>query len=236
MAATAQIKSGQQVLDLACGTGVLTRKVASIVGATGSVVGLDINPGMLSVAGELAPEIEWKLGAAESLPFPDNYFDTIVSQFGLMFFENKEKAIKEMTRVLTPGGRFAIAVWESLENTPAYAAEVELLQQEMGQKAADVLRAPFALGNRDEFIGLFSGIGIKSIGISTHQGTAHFPSIQSMIESDLRIWLPVMGITPTEIQIERMLDKARHTHKQYIQANGSVKFDSHAHIAVGVKL
>ena len=72
--AAAQIQPGQKVLDVACGTGVLARAAAAAVGGAGWVVGLDPNPGMLVVASELEPAIDWRQGVAESLPFPDGSF------------------------------------------------------------------------------------------------------------------------------------------------------------------
>ena len=134
----AQIQAGHRVLDVACGTGILAREVSLRTGATGTVTGLDPNPGMLAVAERLAPTIEWRQGVAESLPFPDQSFDVVVSQFGLMFFTDRRQAIREMLRVLAPGGRLVIAVWDSLDNIPAYASEVELLDRVAGRQAADL--------------------------------------------------------------------------------------------------
>nr|HMQ56640.1 methyltransferase domain-containing protein [Anaerolineae bacterium] len=103
VADAAKIQAGQRVLDVACGTGILARTIAERVGPTGSVVGLDINKGMLAVAQQQAPGIEWRHGLAEALPFDDDSFDAVVSQFALMFFENKDAALSEMVRVLRPG-------------------------------------------------------------------------------------------------------------------------------------
>src|SRR5262245_45203551 len=125
----AEIQPSHRVLDIACGTGVLARAAAVRVTHSGSVVGLDPAPGMLAVAKRLAPEIEWQPGTAESLPFPAESFDVAVSQFGLMFFTDRRQAIREMLRVVTRGGRIGVVVWDSLENIPAYAAEVALVHR-----------------------------------------------------------------------------------------------------------
>jgi len=116
VAEAAQVKLGQRVLDVACGTGVLAREVVSRTGPSGYVAGVDPDPGMLAVARTLAPSVDWREGDAESLPFPHRSFDAVVSQFGLMFFADRHRAIREMLRVLAPGGRLAAAVWDSLDN------------------------------------------------------------------------------------------------------------------------
>ena len=228
--AAAQLQPGQRALDVACGTGVLAREAASCMAASGSVAGLDPNPGMLTVARRLAPGVEWTTGTAEALPYPDRTFDAVVSQFGLMFFADRCQALREMLRVLAPGGRLAVAVWDSLDNTPAYASEVELLERVAGQRAADALRAPFVLGDRKELATLFASAGADAAAITTYHGTATFPSVRTMVEADLRGWLPVMGVVLPEDQIQRVLEEAEHTLGRYVTAEGKVEFDSPAHI------
>ena len=100
----AAIAPGQSVLDVACGTGVLARAVADRVGLSGSVAGLDSSEEMLEVARRKSDTIEWRMGRAEAIPFPDESFDAVVSQFGIMFFEKPAGALREMIRVLRPGG------------------------------------------------------------------------------------------------------------------------------------
>jgi SAM-dependent methyltransferase len=191
---------------------------------------------MVAVAKLLAPAIEWHEGVAESLPFPDRFFDAVVSQFGLMFFTDGHQAVCEMLRVLAPGGHLAVAVWNSLENNPAYARAVELLEQNAGRRAADALSAPFVLGDRQELIALFSKAGMPSAEITTHHGTGRFPSIRTMVEADLRGWLPVMGVFLTEDEIGRVLQEAEHALKSYATRDGRVAFDLSAHLVVAKKL
>ena len=201
----AEVEDGQTVLDIACGTGVLARGASARVGPSGHVVGLDPGHGMLAVAAELAPTVEWRAGVAEALPFEDDSFDAAVSQFGMMFFTDRVGAIREMLRVAKPGGRVAVAVWDALERSPAYAAEVALLEEVAGRPAADALRAPFVLGDPAELAGLFETAGATSIEVTTRTGTGDFPSVRTMVEADLRGWLPIMGVHLAEEVILHVL-------------------------------
>ena len=233
VAGRARVGEGERVLDVACGTGVLAREVLSRVGPSGRVAGVDANAGMIAVAKEIAPEVQLHQGKAESLPFPDESFDAVVSQFGLMFFTDRAQAIQEMLRVLNASGRLAVAVWDVFENVPAYAAEVELLQRTAGQQAADALRAPFVLGDRDELSRMFSEAGARSVEVTTHSGTALFPSIRTLVEADLRGWLPVMGVNLPEEQISQILHEAETALSSHATSDGQVRFDVSAHIVTG---
>ncbi|MCG4455730.1 methyltransferase domain-containing protein [Pseudomonas sp. MMS21-TM103] len=233
--AAANIQAGQRVLDVACGTGVLARAAAACVGPDGAVAGLDANPGMLAVAARLDPAIEWQQGLAEALPYPDQHFDAVISQFGLMFFSDPAQALREMFRVLHPGGHLAVAVWDSLAHTPAYAAEVAVLARVAGDAAADALRAPFVLGDTQVLEALFRDAGIAAPHIVSHTGTARFPAIRAMVEADVRGWLPVMGVNLDEPTIARVLTEAEQALGRYVTADGTVQFDSPAHIVRATK-
>jgi hypothetical protein len=152
-----------------------------------------------------------------------------------MFFADRRHALGEMLRVLAPGGRLSVAVWNSLDKIPAYASEVALLEQTAGRRAADALRAPFVLGNRKDLATLFSEAGLASAEITTHHGAAQFPGIRAMVEADLRGWLPVMGVTLTEDQITRILQEAEHALASYATAEGTVTFHLSAHIVTAKK-
>ena len=109
----AGVRSGQRVLDVATGTGVVAITAARL-GA--SVAGLDLTPELLEQARHSAliaglKDIEWTEGDAESLPYPDASFDVVLSQFGHMFAPRPEVAVRELLRVLKPGGRIALATW-----------------------------------------------------------------------------------------------------------------------------
>lgn len=231
----ADVGPGQGVLDVACGTGVLARGALARVGDRGSVAGVDPDPGMLTVAERVEPGVVWKAGTAEAIPFPGDAFDAVVSQFGMMFFVDRPAAVAEMLRVARPGGRVAVAVWDSLENTPAYAREVALLEEMAGTAAADALRAPFSLGDPARLVGLFEEGGARDVAVISRTGRGRFPSVRTQVEADLRGWLPVMGVQLPEALIGRILDEAEVALGDFVTAQGRVEFDAPAHIVTARK-
>jgi len=235
MVEAAELDVGDSVLDVACGTGVLAREAKQYVGDSGSITGLDAAAGMLAVATQLEPSIEWKQGLAESLPFKDNAFDAVVCQFGLMFFRDRSLALSEMLRVLKPQCTVTVAVWDSLENSQAYPLAVALLERRAGREAAQALQAPFVLGETNALRALFEKISPDSISITTHIGKARFPSIKAMVEADLRGWLPVMGVFLNEEVIQSILLEAEDVLAKYVTPNGAVEFDAPAHIITAKK-
>jgi ubiquinone/menaquinone biosynthesis C-methylase UbiE len=144
-------EEGERVLDVACGTGPVARYAAALVGPSGRVIGLDLNAGMLAIARALPQRegiaIEWREGDATALPFPDASFDRVCCQQGLQFFPDRPAALREMCRVLVPGGRLALSVWRGLEHQPFYAALTEALERYVSPEAAGSLRAAFTLAN-----------------------------------------------------------------------------------------
>lgn len=226
----AGVRSGDKVLDVACGTGVLARKAAEMVGPEGSVVGVDVNPGMLAVAGKKAPDIGWKVGPAESLPFEENSFDKVVSQFGLMFFEDQVKAIVEMERVVRPGGAVAVAVWDSLAATPGYAVVAQILDELFGAEAAKSIQAPYSLGDKNKLAALFAATGLDDVTVHTMMGTARFDSIESWIFTDIKGW--TLADVIDDEGYERFRECALEKLDRFVQPNGSVAFDAPGHIVV----
>ncbi len=233
VAEAAQIQPGQRVLDVACGTGVLARAAAARANPGGSVVGVDINEGMLAVAARNAPRIQWQRAPAEALPFADNRFDRVVSQFGLMFFEDRAAAVSEMVRVLRPGGRLAVAVWASLEETPGYAAITQLLERLFGAEVAEGLRAPYCLGERAQLHALFADAGAQAPEVRTLEGTARFPSIESWIYTDVKGW--TLADMIDDRQYETLQREAKGALARFVAPDGSVSFAAPAHLVIATK-
>ncbi|HEX6299698.1 MAG TPA: methyltransferase domain-containing protein [Acidimicrobiia bacterium] len=224
----AQVSSGDRVLDVGCGTGIVARSALSRVGPEGRVVGLDPNEGMLAVAKKTSG-VEWTTGVAEDIPFDDNGFDVVVSQFAMMFFDDRSGAVSEMSRVLEPGGRTAIATWASLDDTPGYASMVRLLDRLFGTDAGDALRAPYNMGDSRILEELLSA-EFEDVEIETIEGTARFDSIEAWVHTDIRGWtLSDMS----EEDYQRLLAAAEDELARYVGDGGKVSFPAPALIATG---
>lgn len=164
----AGLQPGDRVLDVACGTGVVTRLAAEIVGAAGKVIGLDLNPGMLGVARSATPadlSIEWIEANAESMPLEDGGHDVALCQMGLQFIPNKLDALREIHRVLVPGGRVHI-------NVPGpkprlFAIMGEGIARHFGQDGATFVDLVFSMHDSTELRDLFLHSGFREIDIQT---------------------------------------------------------------------
>jgi SAM-dependent methyltransferase len=226
VAGAAGIRSGDRVLDVACGTGALALEAAR---RGGDVTGLDRNAGMLAVARAKSPEIDWIEGMAEALPFDDASFDAVVSQFGLMFFENRKESLTEMRRVLKPGGRLAVAVWASLSETPGYSAMVELLDRLFGAETASALHAPYCLGEAGELKALFAGAGMPDAMITRHDSIAEFPSIEAWVHTDIKGWTLADAIDDDQYAL--LQREAKGALAEFVDGDGKVRF-SHPAVIV----
>lgn len=164
----AGVRPAERVLDVACGTGAVTRLLAEQVGPAGKVTGLDITPGMLAAARLAAPSqrIEWLEGSAVKMPLPDGTFDAVICQQGLQFFPDKAAALSEMRRVLKRGGRLALSCWRAVEHTPGYLVLEQALARRVGPEKAAL--PPFSLGDAGAIRGLVVGAGFQELRYRRH--------------------------------------------------------------------
>jgi SAM-dependent methyltransferase len=161
LVALAALSPGERVLDVACGTGVVARRALNLVGEAGRVVGADINAGMLAVARAAVPGCEWCEASAGELPFPDGTFDVVLCQLGLQFFPGKAEALRELNRVLIPGGRLFVNVPGPI---PGLFAELEdVVEHQLGLEASGFVRAVFSLHDPAEVRKLLSGAGFDHV-------------------------------------------------------------------------
>ncbi|WP_255192463.1 class I SAM-dependent methyltransferase [Natronobeatus ordinarius] len=185
---TGEIHDGDRVLDVACGTGIVARRAASRVGTSGSVVGLDVNDGMLAVAAEAAadasPSIEWRQGDATDLPFADEAFDVVCCQQALQFFDDPVAAAEEMRRVLTPGGRMALSVWRPLEFQPAYVLLADALARHVGDEAGAMMRSPFPAWDGENLRTLAQDAGFDDVSVTLEIGSVRYPSVEEFVRRE----------------------------------------------------
>ncbi len=184
----AALRPGHDVLDLACGTGIVARGAASRVGAHGSVIGVDLNPQMLAVAAAAATrdglEIAWREARMEALPFEDARFDRVLCQHGLQFSPEPTTAVAEMRRVLRPGGGVAIAVWQGLERHPLFARFNDALLRRLGVPA---LAAPFVMGDAGALQALLAGAGLHEVEVESATLPAIFPDPQGFVAMEVDV-------------------------------------------------
>jgi ubiquinone/menaquinone biosynthesis C-methylase UbiE len=230
----ARIGPGDQVLDVACGTGALTRAALARVGPHGKVSGLDPNPDMLSVARRRSPDVTWRDGRAEAIPFADRSFDAVVSQFGFMFFEDRAQALREMMRVLRPGRRLAVAVCDAVEHSPGYASFADLLHRLFGREVADAFRAPFILGDPKKLRAICDEAGLTGAEILQRSKKVRFVSIDAMVSTE-RACVWTLGGILNEDQFARLLTESEQVLKPFIDADGAIAFDMPALIISAAK-
>lgn len=179
---------GARVLDVACGTGIVARTAARRVGPQGMVAGLDISSEMIAVARASAERdgisIEWRTGRAERVPFPDEHFDLVLCQFGLMFFKNRIAALQEMHRVLKTGGRVFLSVWQGLERHPFYETMHEISQRRLGKSSVETV---FSLGDPDEVRDLLLDSGFRQVQIDSASMKARFPRPQEFLAWEIDV-------------------------------------------------
>jgi len=179
----AHLAGGERVLDLACGTGVVTRIAAQRVGPQGRVTGVDLNTGMISVARSLpAPDggpVEWLEGSALAIPLPDASVNVVLCQQGLQFFLDKALALREMRRVLDRGGRLALSVWSS---AGLYNSTVgEALARFVGEDTAARFCASRNVPAKEELERLAVAAGFSDVTVRISRMHVHLPRLDRFV-------------------------------------------------------
>lgn len=195
LVALAQLQPGERVLDVACGTGLVTRLAAPAVGTTGRVIGLDLNAGMLEVARSLQPPvgapITWIQGSAMRMEVPSGSIDVVFCQQGLQFFPDRLAALREMRRVLRPSGRALLSVWAGMN---AYQAAVAAaLTQHVGTETATVFSASRRVPDADELRRLVIEAAFRDVSVRRETMTVRLPA-------DFTLWH--LAATPVASAVE----------------------------------
>lgn len=161
------------VLDLACGTGVVTKELAKNIGPNGKIIALDMNSQMLNVAkskcNEWANNIEFIKGTADSLDISDNSMDKVVCQQGFQFFPNKKAAAREIYRVLKPGGKAILSTWRPVSDCEIFNVTCSTLESMNLNEISQMMRVPFDLLTQQELLESFSDMGFSEVQCSIQE-------------------------------------------------------------------
>lgn len=182
---------GERVLDVACGTGVVARTAAPLVAESGTVVGLDVNPDMLAAARRVTtvggPPITWMRASAAETVLPDSAFDVVLCQQGLQFFPDRPAALRELHRVLAPGGRIALSVWCD-STAPGYPPFIPAFERHLTDPSAAVgfVQAIFALDDDRELEWLLTATGFRDVRITRTTRAVRCASPAAWAEAFLR--------------------------------------------------
>lgn len=227
---------GERVLDLACGTGAVARETVKRISPGGSVVGVDISPDMLRVANEIVGTrdgvVQWQQASADSLPLPDASVDVAICQQGLQFFPDKPAALRELRRVLKPGGRVALSVWRTIEHHPVAQA----MSTAASGKFGAMIRVSFALGEDGALQRMLEDAGFQSVRVESVQKDIVFPSADEFVANTVR------GVAAALPELRAMTDDQRAQLVAAVQAevapalrsyasDGELRFPTAAHVA-----
>jgi SAM-dependent methyltransferase len=171
---------GEFVLDAACGTGIVARLIAPRIEPSGRIVGLDYDPMMVEMARGLAPDIEWRQGDLQGLPFSDETYDLVTCQQGLQYLPDPGAGLREIRRVLRPGGRVVLATWSDLEKSPGHVMLFQALETAIG---AERTRPPgWALADETRLLELVFKAGFVTATTTTALLQTKYPSARAFVE------------------------------------------------------
>jgi SAM-dependent methyltransferase len=196
------LRSGETLLDVACGTGIVVRLAAPLLGPGGLAIGRDINEAMV-VRGRSHPpppgsaRVELGVSPAAPLDLDDESVDAITCQQGLQFFPEPDAALAEMWRCLRPTGRVAIAVWFGIEECQLWAALEAGLAEQFGAEHAAGIRQPFSWPGADALTAAMAGAGFTDVRLSDHTIVMHF-------EAGVRQAIHAIDTTPFAAEVNAL--------------------------------
>jgi ubiquinone/menaquinone biosynthesis C-methylase UbiE len=201
----ANLRAGEHVLDVACGTGVIARLAAEQVQSSGSVTAIDLASDMISVAQSTAAPagagIEWRVGDAASLPLADNSYDVVLCQMGLMFMEDRPAALAEMRRVVVPGGRVVVNTPGAIQ--PAFVAMEQALVEHISPDLGGFVRAVFSMHDPDSVATLLRDTGLRAVEATATTATLKLPAAAEFLWQYINLtpMAPLVAAAPEEARL-----------------------------------
>jgi ubiquinone/menaquinone biosynthesis C-methylase UbiE len=233
--AAAALRPGERVLDVACGTGVIARHAAEQVGPGGTVTAIDLSPEMIEVAraapAPAAPPIEWHVGDATSLPFPDSAYDAVLCQMALMFMEDRAAAVAEMRRVLKPGGRVVVSTPGPIQ--PVFIALERAIVEHIGADLGRFVRAVFSMHDPDAVAALLREAGLRDVTGTVSRVGLRLPSPSEFLGQYISVTplAPLVAQAPEAAQ-QAMEQQAVDAWRPYV-VDGAVKAEQPMVVASG---
>jgi ubiquinone/menaquinone biosynthesis C-methylase UbiE len=174
----------KQVLELACGTGRVTRHLVSLLGKDGRLVATDLNADMMAMAQAsiTGSSVQWQVADAQQLPFENESFDHVICQFGVMFFRDKQKAFEEVYRVLQDEGKFIFNVWDEMLYNPRSFVLSKVMDDMFGEDAPDFMKkGPFSFFDKEEIGQMLRAAGFKKVEINVVEKTSRYSSVEDFV-------------------------------------------------------
>ena len=237
----ARLQPGQRVLDVASGLGEPAFTAARRVGARGSVLGVDLAPGMVAFARERALErgaenVRFEEGDAEDLRVPPASFDAALSRWGLMLMLDPARAALCIRRALEPGSRFAAAVWSTADEVPLIAFPQRFAEQELGVPPVDLeAPGPLRMGRAGTLERFLSEAGFGAIESRVVPLTLRFASVDELVafHRDMSGALKrALESQPADAH-ERTWHALAEAAAPLAARDGSIRFDNRCRLAVG---
>lgn len=232
------------VLDVACGTGIVSRKLASIAGVT-RVEAIDIAGPMVEKAKALTRPnvpVAFQVASADQLPFEDNCFTAAFCQQGLQFFPSKVDALKEIARVVEPGGKLTFAIWTSArDGNPVFGAFEEIVSREFGEDLVPF--GPFSFGDSGNVERVATQAGLRGVSVERLECVVPLCDPRTLILFDL-LFLGRPGKdgnlrplfdpsdTSKDVLIEELISKFEKAVSEFQQSDGTLLAPSTAHLLV----
>ena len=226
-----ELAAGEVVLDVACGPGSVARLAAARVGPRGRVIGCDLSPAMLAIAGakpavDGGAAIEYHEASAERLPVAEGTSDVVTCQQGLQFFPDRPAAVAEMRRVLRPGGRIGIAIWTEIDRAPPFRALGDAIEAVAGAELADRYRGgPWGFPDGERLGALLEDAGFDEVQVSTRVLPLSFEGGPAQLVSTLAA-TPLAGELSDE-DWRRLVEAVAN-----IAGEGPITWDAESNIAI----
>ena len=198
----ANLHTGERVLDVACGTGVIARLAAEQVGPGGSVTAIDVAAEMISVAksttSSTTPHIEWHVSDAASLPLADDSYDVVLCQMGLMFMEDRLAALAEMRRVVAPEGRVIVNTPGAIQ--PAFVIMEQAIVEHINPDLGGFVRAVFSMHDPDALAALLRDAGLREVSATVSTARFELPSPAEFLWQYINLtpMAPLVAAAPEE--------------------------------------